>query len=124
MYNEAEEGRDFQHCEWEEQPDGYRDRWRRSAARLLADVVPLIRAHIADQARAQALREAADEIHREARWQKESQTRGMFANGETSVDRLLMLERIMRLAATGTPWTMLQHASIVFGADETDPSDA
>jgi hypothetical protein len=69
MYNEAEEGRDFQHCEWEEQPDGYRERWRRSAARLLGDVLPLIRAHDDQEQqqrdrllRAQAVRDAAESL--------------------------------------------------------------
>jgi hypothetical protein len=62
------------------------------AAAVLAAAVP----HIERAARAVAFTEAADEIHREARWQKESQMRGMFANGEMSVDRLAMLEDILR----------------------------
>lgn len=49
--------------------------------------------------RADTMRFAADEVRREARWQKETQSRGMFANGETSIDRLLMFETILRKTA-------------------------
>lgn len=48
------------------------------------------------RARAAALCEAANEVRTEARWQREQQMRGMFANGERSVDRLLLVERILR----------------------------
>jgi hypothetical protein len=71
------------------------DRWTYcipQAERILAAAVP----HIERAARAAAFTEAADEVHREALWQKESQMRGMFANGEMSVDRLAMLEDILR----------------------------
>jgi enoyl-CoA hydratase/carnithine racemase len=72
------------------------DQARECARTALAAALPAIRRHIADQDRTAAFEMAADEIHREALWQKESQMRGMFANGETSVDRLLMLEGIIR----------------------------
>jgi hypothetical protein len=66
--------------------------WTPEAEAVVAAAVP----HIERAIRAAAFTEAADEIHREARWQKESQMRGMFANGEMSVDRLAMLEDILR----------------------------
>jgi len=72
-----------------------REYYRDAARKVWAAAVP----HIERAARAAAFTEAADEIHREARWQKESQMRGMFANGEMSIDRLAMLEDIMRTTA-------------------------
>ena len=44
---------------------------------------------------AQALRDAADEVHIEARWQTEQQMRGL-TEWRRSIDRLVMLEQILR----------------------------
>ena len=46
-------------------------------------------------ARAQALLEAVDEIHKETRWQAEQAGRGVVPDRSEWVDRLLMLERIL-----------------------------
>lgn len=47
--------------------------------------------------RAGALREAADEIHTEARWQLQMKLRGRpVISAQWHIDRLLMVERILR----------------------------
>jgi hypothetical protein len=77
---------------WETVGEEVRESYRAVNRVALAAAVP----HIERTCRAAAFTEAADEVHREALWQKESQMRGMFANGEMSVDRLAMLEDILR----------------------------
>lgn len=58
-----------------------------------------------DAARAAALREAAAEVHTEARWQMENRMRATYAHGTRSIDRLMVVERILldRAAALAGP---------------------
>ena len=71
-----------------------------AARAVVAAALPFLERALRDRVEGEVERRAfglaADEIRREALWQKESQMRGMFANGEMSVDRLLMLEDIIR----------------------------
>jgi hypothetical protein len=74
--------------------------WTPETEAVVAAAVPHIERAIRDtigrRAAIAAFSLAAEEIHREALWQKGSQMRGMFANGETSINRLAMLEDIVR----------------------------
>jgi hypothetical protein len=80
---------------WEGAMSRERELRKDSIRPAVAAAVP----HIEREARAAAFTQAADEVHREALWQKGSLMRGMFANGEISVDRLAMLEDILRASA-------------------------
>jgi len=88
---------------WETVGEEVRESYRAVNRVALAAAVPHIERAIRDtvgrRAALAAFSLAADEIHREALWQKESQMRGMFANGETSINRLMMLEDIVRRLA-------------------------
>ena len=57
----------------------------------------VLRRHIADEDRADAFKWAADEVHREARWQREQLERhGEEASRDVFVDRLVAIESVLR----------------------------
>jgi hypothetical protein len=96
-------------------PDAIRPEWVTAGAKALrrtnpADlqtatamaevVLAAVCGDIVEAARRDALREAADEVHREARWQQECLAHSGIKPGATpnrqSIDRLLIVERILR----------------------------